>query len=96
MPQQSGIQAVPTHLAPPGKSRTFSPAFSSLKAAMGEALTAPNFSKKPPTGPAQCPGWARPRTLRREGKRRLRVGYRLACFARHKTRSFQRCTSVVL
>mmetsp|Transcript_9761 Transcript_9761/g.26460 ORF Transcript_9761/g.26460 Transcript_9761/m.26460 type:complete len:204 (+) Transcript_9761:764-1375(+) len=52
-----------TSLAPPGNSSTFSWLRSSQKAAMGLALTAPKISKKPPMGPDQCPGWAKPRTL---------------------------------
>lgn len=54
--------------------RTFSRPLSSLKAAKGEALTAPKDSNQGPTGPAQCPGWARPRTLRGEGKARQASG----------------------
>lgn len=47
---------VVSHLAPPGNSNTFWLFLSSRYAAMGEAFTAPNCSKKGPRGPDQCPG----------------------------------------
>lgn len=43
------------HLAPPGKSSTFSLLRSSRNAAMGLALTAPNCSNRGPSGPFQWP-----------------------------------------